>query len=182
MKYFPNFYSMLPVLMVALCANTPADASSDDLIAARTFRCTLGHAINLDPSKDQTMADIRYEGSYSFALFLPASKRRNTPPPSATDPAEPVDPATRVLDDPAGLRRGVPEGFARVVDLWPDRVEMTQVIQGPLLHFIVINQIDTVAGSANLFMTTATDVAAMNLKTVYQGPCKIVTEGSSAVQ
>ena len=119
------------------------------------------------------MDDIRYEGSYPFTLFLPATTRRVGPPPGATDVAEPVDPATRVIDDPAGLRRGVPDGFARVVDLWPDRVEMTQVIQAPLVHFIVINQIDTNQGTANLFMTTATDIAAMNLKTVYQGPCKV---------
>lgn len=169
------------VLFVAGCGQQIANAAdaantaeaSTDIIPARQLDCVLGHALNLDPTKEQSLDDIEYEGQFSFSLYLPATRRSSAPPPDATEPAAPVDPATRVIGDPAGLRRGVPEGFARVVDLWPNRVEMTQVVSGSLVHLMIINPIDEQRGTANLFMTTATDVAAMNLKTVYQGPCKV---------
>lgn len=168
--------SKLAAAFAILCLSVPAGAapsSHDTLIPARTLRCTLGHALNLDPAKEQRMDEIEYEGSHEFALFLPATILRTGPPPEATDPAEPVDAATRILSDPSGLRRDAPPGFDRVVDLWPQRVEMTQTIKRPLVHFIIINQIDEANQTANLFMTTAPDIAAMNLKTVYQGPCRI---------
>jgi hypothetical protein len=177
MKLISPSLVVISMMLVAACGNSQATA--EQMIPARTLHCTLGHALNLDPSKDQTMADIQYEGAHSFSLFLPETKARQAPAPDATDTAEPVDPATRIIADPSGLRRDVPAGFARVVDLWPERVEMTQVISAPLVHFIVINQINENVGTANLFMTTATDIAAMNLKTVYQGPCKII-KGSDA--
>lgn len=140
-------------------------------IPSRTFRCKLGHALNLDPAKEQRMDEIRYEGSHEFAVFIPAAISRGKPALDSADPTSAADPATRVLADPSGLRRGVPAGFARIVDLWPERVELTQTIERPLVHFMVINQIDETTRTANLFMTTATDVASMNLKTVYQGRC-----------
>ncbi len=117
------------------------------------------------------MDEIKYEGSHNFTVFVPAAISRGAPAPDAADPTTAANPTTQVLSDPSGLRRGVPAGFERVVDLWPERVELTQTIKRPLAHFMVINQIDETTRTANLFMTTATDVAAMNLKTVYQGPC-----------
>lgn len=161
------------VLALAACSTWLPVAAEAAQNPARTLACTLGRATNLDPRKDQSMAEIRYEGSYKFTLFLPAAPIQKQPPMGEDMPIEPVDPATRVIDDPASLRRGVPEGFSRVVDLWPERVELVQPIQPPLVHFIVINQIDADGGTANLFMTTASDIAAMNLQTVYQGPCTI---------
>jgi hypothetical protein len=155
-------------------ASAAVDKVLSAVTPARTLSCTLGHATNLDPTKDQSMADVQYEGKYQFTLYLPPVKMRSSPPPGADVPLEAVNPATRVVADPSGLRRGVPLGFAKVVDLWPDRVELTQTIKGPLVHFIVINQIDPALGTANLFMTTAEDIATINLKTVYQGPCRVI--------
>src|SRR5687768_8567113 len=64
------------------------------MLPARTLRCTLGRARNLDPSKFQSTSDIKYEGSYAFSLYLPAGPRRQGPPPDPADPPEPVDRAT----------------------------------------------------------------------------------------
>lgn len=161
----------LLVVLSALPTQTTARAPASN--PARVLDCTLGRALNLDPSREQTAAEIRYEGKHRFSLFLPSSPVRDAQRPGSEIVFTPVNPATRVIADPAGLRRGVPTGFGQVVDLWPNRVEMMQTIKAPLLHFIVISAIDTRRGTANLFMTTATDVASMNLKTVYQGPCKI---------
>lgn len=141
------------------------------IVPARTFRCKLGLALNLDPTKAQRMDEIQYEGSHDFTVFIPAAVSRGRPATDSVDPTTAADPSTQVLADPSGLRRGVPAGFERMVDLWPERIELTQTIERPLAHFMVINQIDESTQTANLFMTTATDVAAMNLKTVYQGPC-----------
>ena len=140
----------------------------------RTLDCTLGRATNLDPARNQTADEIRHEGAYRFSLFLPARPQHAGPPPDPTADPEPVDPATRILSDPTGLAADMPQGFYRVADLWPQRVELVGRIAGsPLVRFVVISEIDLLAGTANLFMTRAADAASIDLGTVYQGACRI---------
>lgn len=145
------------------------------MLPDRLLRCTLGRATNLDPKKQQTTADIVYEGEHEFELFLPAVPVRQGPPPDATEPAEPVNPQTRIVADPDGLTNGFPRRFDRVVDYWPERVEMATTIDDPLVNLIIINPIDATSGSASLFMTQATDVATYDLSKVYQGSCTVQT-------
>ena len=139
----------------------------------RTLFCTLGRATNIDPSKVQTTADIKYEGRHSFVLHLPAIPVHQGPAPDPTDAAEPVDPRTRIVSDPANLAAGVPRRFDRVVDLWPKRVEMVTSIEPSLVHLIIVSSIDPVRHTASLYMTRAKDAATMDLNNVYQGDCRV---------
>lgn len=143
-----------------------------ELLPARKLRCTLGHALNLDPSKNQTIADIHYEGSYDFSLFLPAIPRHQGPPPDPSADPKPVNPATKIVKDPAGLASDAKPAFRRVIDLWPHRVELTSMIDEQLSRLIIVSDIDVAEGTANLFMTRAVDAGSIDLGSVYQGGCR----------
>lgn len=163
-------------LLAALSLSAGAAAAAPPpapMQPARVLRCTLGRALNIDPMKNQTVADIRYEGAHRFDLFLPAIPVRQGPPPDPADDPEPVDPATRVLDDPDGLAADMQPRFVRVVDLWPQRVEMAGRIEGLLSRLIVVSEIDPQRGTANLFMTRARDAGSLDLAQVYQGGCTV---------
>lgn len=162
-------------LAVPSAAGSSPAKSDPRMLPARKLSCTLGHALNIDPSKNQTVADIRYEGAHAFSLFLPAGQARQVAPDPSDDP-EPVDPATRVLADPDGLARDMAPAFVRVVDMWPHRVEMAGRIGQNLSRLIIVSEIDAQKGTANLFMTRAQDAASLDLTQVYQGGCRIETQ------
>jgi len=178
--------ALIPLVTLLACGNTgnarpiavatPAAGSTqtrDEMLPARTLRCTLGHALNIDVSKFQTTQEIKYEGAHSFALFLPAVPKLAVAP-DPTDAAEPVNPATRIIDDPDGLAHDMVPSFTRVVDLWPQRVEMIGAIAGePSVRLIIISEIDLAKGTANLFTSPARDAASLDLKKIYQGSCKV---------
>lgn len=160
----------------ALAACSPsgqATAAGPDMNPPRLLSCVLARATNLDPSKPQAAQDITFEGRHDFALFLPAASKRKGPPPDPTDAPEPVDPATHISADPDGLARDASPVFQRVVDLWPERVEMIAPIDDKTLRLIIIHDIDPATGKASLYMTRAFDAASMDLQQVYQGSCTI---------
>lgn len=167
--------TLIAALVLSVGPSISVSAASPQMLPARTLRCTLGHALNLDPSKNQTVADIRYEGAHAFSLFLPAGPARQGPPPDPADDPEPVDPATRIIADPDGLARDMAPAFVRVVDLWPHRVEMAGRVEQVLSRLIIISDIDLAKGTANLFTTRARDAGSLDLNQVYQGGCKIET-------
>jgi len=143
------------------------------MLPDRLLDCDLGLALNLDPNRDQKRSDVHYEGHHPFRLFLPGIPVRTAPPPDPIDPAEPVDPRTRIVADPDKLTDGVPNRFDRVVDYWPGRVEMATTLPNNLFYLIIVSDIDLARGTATLFMTHAADVAALDLKHVYSGQCRI---------
>jgi hypothetical protein len=143
------------------------------MLPNRLLTCVLGRATNIDTKKDQKMSDIIYEGRHDFSLMLPSIPVRTGPPPEAVDAAEPVDPRTKIILDKSGLAKDFPNRFDRVVDLWPERVEMTTTINDPLVNLIIVSNIDAAHGTAWLFMTQATDVATFDMKHIYQGPCNV---------
>lgn len=145
------------------------------MLPDRTLTCTLGRITNPDTSREQTDAEIIYEGRHAFSLFLPGGPARTAPPPDATEAPEPVNPRTRILADPDGLAGRFRGRFDRVIDLWPQRVEMTASVADPLVNLIIVNPIDPAAGTAMLFMTQATDVATFDLQHMYRGPCTVKT-------
>ena len=173
--------ALLPLVLALACTDAgsqlaqakPAHHSGVAMLPARTLHCTLGRALNLDPSKDQSVGDIRHEGAYRFALFLPAAPVRQGPPPDPGDAPEPVDPAVRVVEDPQGLASDMRMPLYRVADLWPQRVELVGLVNPPVARLIIISEIDTAKGTANLFMTRAADAASLDLDNVYQGGCRI---------
>jgi hypothetical protein len=174
---------LLPLLLVGACTNA-ATARPNKAVAAmlpdRALHCVVGHAIGLDARKWQTTDEIQYEGAFPLTLHLPAIPRHVGPPPEPTDDPEPVNPATRVTDDPAGIATDLAYPLYRVVDLWPERVEIAGKVTGQdYLRVIIVSDIDLKAGTARLFTTRAMDAGSLDLQTVYQGSCRIVAGAPS---
>lgn len=169
--------ALIPLLFVVACSDAsvakPESQPEPEMLPARLLRCTLGHALNLDETKFQTIEEIKYEGAHRFTLFLPSVPKHEGPPPDPSADPEPVHPATRIVEDPSGLTRDIRGSFGRVVDLWPQRVELVSPLDPPFSHLIIVSDIDTAKGVANLFMTRAADAGSLDLKTVYQGGCRI---------
>lgn len=174
----PKQIFLLPFVIVTACGNASGPTASEPktmvaMLPARTLDCTLGRALNLDPSRNQSLDEIRYEGSYPFSLYLPSIPTRQTPPPDPDQDPEPVDPKTRILADPADLAKDRNAAFSRVVDMWPERVEIARPINPQLTRLIIISNIDTEKGVANLFMAQAADAASMDMNNVFQGSCRV---------
>ncbi|HEX7853227.1 MAG TPA: hypothetical protein VF503_05975 [Sphingobium sp.] len=167
-----------PVKSVASPVAEPLAPAS----APRLLDCSLGHITNFDRDKAQTMADYSFDGWHSFKLFLPATPPRTKQPPAATAAPEPVDPKTTIVSDPDRISdQAFGRPFGRVVDLWPERVEMTTPISDVAVNLIVIDHIDTAAATATLFLTHANDALTFDLKNLYIGKCKVaIGEGAAA--
>lgn len=159
----------LPALLAAPAVAAPSPA----LLPARTLSCTLGHATNIDTSKDQKADEIVYDSHHTLSLFLPAAAPRTDPIPDAVEPDRPVDPATRVLSDPDGLTAEAQGGFTRVVDLWPERVEMVKPVPNGTSKLFIITDFDAASSTAHLFLTTAQDLATFDMKRIYIGDCTV---------
>lgn len=169
----PSVGAVCALLAAIPAGAVPISAAAPAMLPDRTLTCTLGRMTNIDATKDQKESDIVYDGAHRFVLFLPAIPVRTTPPPEAIDAPERVDPRTRIVADPDGLTRGFPNRFDRLVDLWPNRVELTTTIDDPLVNLIIVNPIDPAKGTAMVFMTRATDVATFDMTQIYRGPCTV---------
>ncbi|WP_226015761.1 hypothetical protein [Novosphingobium sp. FKTRR1] len=152
-------------------------APAPNLLPHRILTCRLGHITNFDPSREQKASELKFDSTHAFALELPAIPRRTTPPPEAVDPPEKVDPRTRILSDPDHIAPQVKPVFDRVIDMWPDRVELTGMIRDPQMNVIVINPIDEAHGTANLFMLRASELTHFDEKALYQGTCAVELRG-----
>lgn len=171
-----NLIMTLPIAFAFMQTPVTAETRAPiEMLPARTLQCTLARALNLDPSRAQSRDEIQYEGSYPFSLHLPSIAKRQTPPPDPTSEPEPVDPATAITSDPAGLANDGKPAFDRVIDLWPVRVEMARAISPQLSRIIIISDIDISKSTANLFMAPAADAASMDMDKVYLGSCRITS-------
>ena len=174
------------VAAVALALAAPAAAADSGHAAApamqpdRLLTCQIGHVINFDKSHEQSAAELRYDGFHEFALFLPAIPVQTGRPPDAIDEAPPVDPRTRIVRDPDHISAQPNEHFGRIIDWWPDRVELSTAIDGPLLNAIVLRPIDSEHGTANMFMMRASELTQWQEDHIYQGLCHVVT-GPAAI-
>lgn len=158
--------------LLALSLATAA-APASETVPARTLSCTLGRMTNFDPHRQQRNDEIVYEGKHPFTLLIAAAPKRTAPPPDATEVPEPVDPRTKIVADPDGLTAKYPKRFDRIVDLWPDRVELSTNIDTPTVNVILISDIDPPAKTARIFMAEAQDVATYDLEHLYGGVCRI---------
>ncbi len=133
------------------------------MLPARLLNCSLGRITNFDKSRVQAPSEYTFEGRHPFKLFLPSIAARTTPPPDVTAPAEPVDPNTKIVDDPDGIAKEVGgRAFDRVVDYWPQRVEMTTPISNRAYNLIIIDGVDSEKGLATIFMTNANDAVTFD--------------------
>lgn len=169
--------ALRPTLALALAtlAAAPASAPAEPMhLPARELRCHLGHATNLDATREQSRDEIQYDAWHDLALALPSIAARTTPPPDATEPAEPVDPGTRVLADPDHLTKDAIGSFNRVIDLWPDRVELTMPMAGGVSKLLIVSDFDAQANTVQLFMTDAQDLATFDFSRTFLGDCKVL--------
>ena len=137
----------------------------------RVLTCTVRHITNFDPGREQTAAELQFDSVHRLVLHLPPIAKRTTPPPEAFEKPDPVDPRTRVLADPDSI--AATSQFDRVVDIWPERVELAATLQGNLRSVIVINAIDATARTANVFLTRATELTHFDASRIYQGACSV---------
>lgn len=165
-------------LAVIMLDGNGGPAKREAMLPDRLLTCRIGHVTNLDPQKDQTMAELRFDGVHDFSLFLPGIPALKGIPRDASEEAPPVDPRTRIVTDPDDISGQPDHSFGRIVDLWPERVELSATIAGPLLNTIVINPIDIANNDANLFMMRATELTHFDAKHIYQGHCRITVHGA----
>lgn len=150
------------------------DGGEAAMLPPRMLRCLLGRVMNFDPSRDQPVAEYRYDGRHRLTLFLPEAPRRTTPPPDATAAPEPVDARTRIIADPDGIAgEAAFRPFQRVVDLWPSRVEMMTPLNKVVANVIVIAQVSPDQGGATIFMARANDATTYDLQHLYFGKCRV---------
>jgi len=144
------------------------------MLPARLLECRLGRITNFDPSREQKPSEFTYEGQHRFVLFLPSIPVRTGEPPRSTLPPEPVDPRTRIVADPDGISAGAAgRAFERVVDYWPERVEMTTPTGGGAVNLIILQQSEGQPGLVDMFMTRATDAVTWDQAHLYSGRCKV---------
>jgi hypothetical protein len=170
----------LGIASLAIVLLASNDRQGDGMLPGRLLACSVGHVTNFDPSREQTAAELRFDGFHPFSLFLPAIRVLKGAPPDASEAAPPVDPRTRILSDPDHISGQPNPSFGRIVDLWPDRVELSATIAGPLLNTIVITPIDPVHGTANLFMMRATELTHFDATHIYQGICHVTVEQTAS--
>ncbi len=173
---FRNLIFALAASMVLVGAVAPADATASAHLPDRTLACRLGHATNLDPLKQQDRSEITFDSYHVLSLRLPPIATRTAPPPDATDPAEPIDERTKILSDPDGLLAGTTGSFNRVIDIWPERVELTMPMDGGLSKLMILSDFDPETQTAQMFMTNAADLATFDFKSTYLGPCAVRSE------
>lgn len=181
----PVFPVLRPVAIVVMAATVlfagdvlaAGRAAPAALLPDRTLTCRVGHVINFDPAKAQTMAELRYDTAHDFALFLPSIPARTAPPPEADEKPEPVDRRTRILSDPDRISPQPRGRFDRVVDYWPDRVELSSTIAGPLRSVVMLDKIDRTAGTANIVMMRASELTHFDPAHIYQGQCRFGAAG-----
>lgn len=151
-------------------------ANNRTMLPARLLDCHLGRITNYDPSKEALPRDYTYEGDHVFRLFLPSIPERTTAPPRSTQAPEPVDPKTRILTDPDGISAGAMQiPFDRVVDYWPERVEMTTPVGNGEVNLIILQQSAGQPGLTDIFMTKAKDAMTYDTNGMYAGRCKATT-------
>ncbi|MEO0033667.1 MAG: hypothetical protein RIS94_3425 [Pseudomonadota bacterium] len=171
--------ALLPVTLCLGCAvpsTAPLAAEGGTAamhLPARELRCNVGHATNLDATRQQRRDEITFDSHHAIVIRLPSIAARTTPPPDATEPAEPVDPGTRVTEDPDHLLAATTGPFNRVIDLWPDRVEMTMPMAHGLSKLLIVSDFDSAAQSAQLFITDAQDLATFDLTNTFLGDCRV---------
>jgi len=151
----------------------PSSPAAPQRLPDRMLSCTLARATNVDLTREQPASELVMTGSHVFKLFLPSRPVMQGPPPEARDAPEPVPAGTRIVSDPDRLARNAGLEFDRVVDVWPDRVELATTLAPRLFHLIIVHPIDVVAGTARLLMTTTDDTMTFDRDHIYIGDCKI---------
>ena len=168
-----TFFRLLPAGLALIAGVSHAQAAPAPLLPERVLTCRMGHVTNFDAHREQTAAELTYDGFHAFALRLGVTPLRAGPPPDATEAPTPIAPRTRILADPDRIAPQVSPRFERVVDQWPQRVELSAPIAGRVKNALVITGYDPARGTANLFMMRAAELTQFDPHQMYQGTCTV---------
>ncbi len=167
---------------IRAAAPAPDATEQPVLLPERLLDCSIGHVINFDPAHEQTADQLRYDTRHHFVVFLARHRRLVGVPPDPLDKAPKVDPRTRIIADPDHISAQPGPNFGRLIDQWPERVELSTPINADgLLNAIVLNPIDEAGATAWLFMLRATELTHFDPAHIYQGTCHILT-GKAATE
>lgn len=162
----------LPPALLTLAMLTLA-AAPPPTLPGRQLSCTMHRVTNFVQDRDQTRADLALEGEAALDLYIGPGPVRTGLPPEPDQPPEPTPPGTRVLRDTGGLLAGVPPTFSRVVDRWPQRVEIATDLPDDQFSLMILAPIDPVAGTATMLVTYVNMTLSYDPKRVWFGDCTI---------
>lgn len=154
-------------LPMAMAAAPPAQ------LPGRALACTMHRVANFDPSRTQTPEELVLEGESALDLYIGPGPVRTNLPPEPFEPPEPTPPGTRVVRDTGKLLDGVPGPFTRVVDRWPERVEIANDLPDNHFNLIIVAPIDPVAGTATLLVTYVDITMTYDGRRVWLGDCTV---------
>lgn len=160
----------LPTLALLTLAGAPPPAP---ILPGRQLSCTMHRVTNFVQDRDQSRADLALEGESALDLYIGPGPVRTGLPPEPDQPPEPTPPGTRVLRDTGGLLTGVPPTFSRVVDRWPQRVEIATDLPDDQFSLMILAPIDPVAGTATMLVTYVNMTLSYDPKRVWFGDCTI---------
>lgn len=165
--------SLAAITLIGGCAHAAA-RKAPALLPARSLTCDLGHATNVDTSHAQTADELIFDGRHQLGLFLPAIPVRTSEPPDpAFQETEPVNKNTRITRDPDRIAADIIAPFNRVVDLWPERVEMTAPMAAGKSKLLIVTDYDAATHKAKLFMTNARDLMTWDMDKIFAGYCDV---------
>ncbi len=137
----------------------------------RLLRCDMRRVTNVDTGKVQDYSELKFEGSHPLVLHLGPIVVRTGLPPEAFETPESTSALTRIESDPDNLLADVPKQFSRVVDRWPERVEIATDVDGKQIHVMIVTPLDAAQQKFRLFMTFSSYSLGYNLARVYLGDC-----------
>lgn len=178
-KWVASISALLFALPATGHAGEAAAPSAPALLPDRQLSCMVARATNVDPSRNQALSELSFEQARPLGLRLPSIAAHVGPPPDPSDPPAPVDPRTRITNDPSGLMADATRGIGRVVDLWPQRVEIMAPLEQrsangmPLMRVIILSDFDAKTGRIRLFMATAADAGSLDVTSIHHGACEV---------
>ncbi len=165
LMFAPLYAGTVPV------AGTKATRAA--LIPDRLLTCSVRHITNFDPTREQSASELNYDTVHALTLFLARIPVRTKAPPESFEKAEPVNRRTRITADPDHIAPQKGGRFERVIDLWPERTELSAPLGGHILNAIVISNYDAANGTANFTMTRASELTHFDPNHIYQGQCNV---------
>lgn len=152
-------------------ATTAAASARAPMHPDRLLRCDMRRVTNVDTGRLQDYSELKFEGSHPLVLHLGPVIVRSGTPPEAFEAPESTSELTRVEADPDDLLADVPSKFSRVVDRWPERVEIATDVDGKQVHVMIVTPLDVTQQKFRLFMTFSSYSLGYNLGYVYLGDC-----------
>lgn len=165
--------SLAAITLIGGCAHAAA-RKAPALLPARSLTCDLGRVTNVDTTREQSLNELTFAGQHHLSLFLPAIPVRTSEPPDpAFQETEKVNKKTRITRDPDKITADIIAPFNRVVDLWPERVEMTAPMAAGKSKLLIVTDYDASTGKAKLFMTNARDLLTWDMDKIFAGFCDV---------